>query len=130
VTLIPYKMSFLQSNAEKIMGSKDIVSIKLNQTIDDCFKLMKARDKSKIVVMDSNNQAKNVVSLSDISGITDTSQKISSLNNLSSVEFVDYDQGLEEIRKKIEKNPLLVVRKNNQPVGIITVSDLQRELGF
>jgi len=123
-------MSFLQSNAEKIMGSKDIVSIKLNQTIDDCFKLMKARDKSKIVVMDSNNQAKNVVSLSDISGITDTSQKISSLNNLSSVEFVDYDQGLEEIRKKIEKNPLLVVRKNNQPVGIITVSDLQRELGF
>jgi CBS domain-containing protein len=129
-SLFPSEMTLSQSKAEKIMGSKEIVSIKNDATIEQCFKLMKERDKSKIIVVDSNNEAKKIVTLSDISGTTNTQEKISSLKNLSSVEFVEHDQGLDEIRKKIEKNPLLVVRKNKQPIGVITVSDLQRELGF
>jgi predicted transcriptional regulator len=41
---------------------------------------------------------------------------------------VDSNTDLETVRKKIEKNPLILVAKGNQDIGVITVSDILKSL--
>jgi CBS domain-containing protein len=123
-------MAFLQSKAEKIMGSREIISVKENDTLEMAYNKMKDRDKNKLVVMDSQNQPKAVVTLTDILGNIDLKQPVSSLQDLARIETVDRSAGIDEISMKIQNNPLLVVTDNNKPIGVLTVSDMQRELGF
>lgn len=112
------------------MGSREIISVKETDTLATTFNTMRQRNKNKLVVYDSQGQPRKIVTLPDIVGLTDLTKQVGSLQDLPEVKKVDRNAGLDVISAEIEKSPLLIVTDNDRPIGVLTVSDMQRELGF
>jgi predicted transcriptional regulator len=123
-------MSNRLPKAEDVMGSEGIISISENKTVQDSLRLMREKKKSKIVLVDANNENKKLLTMPDLLGVNPTESLSSLKNRLKDVARVDSNSDIEEIRKKIETNPLMIVTRGNRDIGVITISDMVKALNL
>jgi CBS domain-containing protein len=108
--------------------SKNLVTVKKNNSIYDCAKLMKKNNISSVVVLNDDNTLTGIITKTDLVGaflIHGTTGAEVSKYMTRKVITVDPKESLFVVQSVLVNNKIsrVVVEKNKKPVGIVTYRD-------
>ena len=117
-----------KKHAENIM-TQDLYSIKLNSTIRDAVELMNKYEISQLPIIENNLNLGSITSKKIQKSITDNPQiinmDVSLIRELAFPE-IDKNWNVKDISDLLLQYSAVLVRENNNYIGIITDSDLLR----
>lgn len=111
----------------RIDKPESIVSVDVNDKMNDALKKFRTSGKSRIVV-EQNNIPIKILRLSDMVRFKPNIKINKIIQNLDSINRVSSDDDIQKVISAQDCQPITIVfdKTNNNPIGIITPSDIVR----
>jgi len=100
------------------------ITIKPNETIEKAWKDIRSSGESSLIVLNNNDEPKKLLRIADISGLNRSEPITTILADLPDINTASADDDMDRVADKLSDYPLTVVLRNNNPVGILTPSNL------
>jgi predicted transcriptional regulator len=113
------------------MNETSLISIEKNTTVEEAIKLLKDSGKATIFVKEdpSVKEPQKILTLSDVIGKNKRAKIDSFINSLEGVNSVDEDDDINPVLNKLASHPITLVKnKKQEPVGVISSTDIERYL--
>jgi len=108
------------------------ITMSPENTIKDVFTIMKEQNISGFPVVDSNNKILGIITNRDVRFVTNEKTKVKDLMTKKVITILK-NESTNTAKKLLQENKiekLVVVDKNNNCIGLITVKDIQRSERF
>jgi predicted transcriptional regulator len=116
---------------KELMNETPLISIEKNTTVEEAIKLLKDSGKATIFVKEdpSIKEPQKILTLSDVIGKNKRAKIDSFINSLEGVSSVDEDDDIHPVLNKLASHPITLVKnKKQEPVGVISSTDIERYL--